>query len=107
MSTYLAGSLVTVATYSGSVASPAGGFRNADGVLADPMVVVLRYRAAGQPLVTVTYPDARIVRDGTGLYRANLDTTGSPAGQWSYEWIGTGLIQAAAEGAFEVTAAFT
>ena len=109
MNSYLSGSVVRVATYSGSVASPLGGFRDASGNLADPTTVTLKYQAGPQATeTTIVYPDARIVKDSVGLYHADLDTTGSaPAGSkpviWPYEWIGTGTVQAPAQNAFEVT----
>jgi hypothetical protein len=104
-STYLAGSLVRVATYAGTVASPAGGFRDSSGNLVDPEQVVLKYQpGASASVVTVTYPAAPVTRDGTGLYHADLDTTGSPAGAWTYVWEGSGGAQAAAQGAFTVQA---
>jgi len=67
-------------------------------------VVTLEYRPGhGQPLVTIIYPDARIVRDGTGLYRSGIDTTPAAVSDvWTYEWIGTGAVQAPARNAFAV-----
>lgn len=108
MNTYLAGNIVRVATYSGTIASPVGGFQDQNGVLADPTVVTLSYRPGpGTSVVAVVYPDARIVKDGTGLYHADLDTTGtSPSSTWTYLWDGTGAIEAAADNAFIVTAPF-
>lgn len=105
MNSYLDGTLVTVATYSGSVGSPLGGFRDRSGNLADPTTVTLKYAKAGTPETVVTYPNAPIVKDSAGLYRADIDTTGSaPVNPiiWSYEWIGTGAVQAPAQNQFEV-----
>jgi len=104
VNSYLAGSLVRVATYSGPILSPAGGFRDVNGNLADPTTVTLQYRpGTGQAVVTVTYPSAPIVKDGVGLYHADLDTTPATAtGVWTYECIGTGAVQAPARNAFAV-----
>lgn len=105
MNSYLDGSLVTVATYTGSVANPVGGFRDANGNLADPTTVTLKYAKAGSPETVVVYPAAPIIKDAVGLYRANIDSTGSaPVNPiiWSYEWIGTGTVQAPAQNQFEV-----
>lgn len=108
MNSYLAGSLVQVATYSGSVSSPVGGFRDASGNLADPTTVTLKYRAGPAAAeTTAVYPAAPIVKDGVGLYHAALDTTGSATATtgpviWPYEWIGTGAVQAPAQNQFEV-----
>jgi hypothetical protein len=108
VNTYLAGNIVRVATYSGTISAPAGGFQDQNGVPADPTVITLSYRPGpGAAEVTIIYPDARIVRDGAGLYHADLDTTGtSPSATWTYLWDGTGAIQAAAANAFIVTAPF-
>jgi hypothetical protein len=104
-STYLAGSLVRVATYAGSVTSPVGGFCDSGGSLGDPVQVTLKYRpGVAAEVVTVTYPNALITRDGTGLYHADLDTTGFPTDTWTYVWEGSGGVQAAAEAAFGVQA---
>jgi hypothetical protein len=101
--TYLAGSLVRVATYTGPVGNPTGGFRDENGDLADPTTVVLEYREGlGGSLVTVTYPASPLVKDGTGLYHADLDTTGSPEAPWEYALIGIGAVQAVASNVFIV-----
>jgi hypothetical protein len=104
VNTYPAGALVRVATYSGTIASPVGGFRDASGNLADPTVVTLQYRAGppGQPVTTVTYPASPVVRDAPGLYHADLDTTASPTAVWTYWWDGTGAVQAPASNTFSV-----
>lgn len=104
--TYLAGSLVRVATYAGGLPDPSGGFRDADGILADPTTVTLKYRpGVNAVVVTVVYPAAPIVRDDTGLYHADLDTTGASTDDWTYEWIGTGEVQAIADRTFHVQGA--
>jgi hypothetical protein len=104
--TYLAGSLVRVATYAGSVASPVGGFTDSDGNLVDPEQVTLKYQpGATAEVVTVTYPSPPTTRDGTGLYHADLDTTGFPTDTWTYLWEGSGGAQAAADSTFGVQAA--
>jgi len=104
VNSYLAGSLVRVATYSGPISSPTGGFRDATGTLADPTTVTLSYRPGpGQALVVVTYPSAPIIKDGTGLYHADLDTTAATVSAvWTYEWDGTGAVQAPARNSFAV-----
>jgi hypothetical protein len=105
--TYFAGSLVTVATYTGPIGNPTGGFRDANGNLADPTTVTLAYRlgATGTP-ITAVYPAAPIVKDAVGLYRAALDTTGSPETPWTYAFEGTGAVQAVAENTFIVRTLF-
>jgi hypothetical protein len=87
---YIAGSLVTIATYATSaqnpISNPIDGFRDRTGALADPNTVTVKYRRPDGTVVSITYPDIRIVRDNTGLYRTDVDTTGE-AGQWTYEWL--------------------
>lgn len=108
LNTYLAANIIRVATYSGTIASPVGGFRDQNGNLADPTTITLSYRQGpGAPLVTAVYPAAPIVKDGVGLYHADLDTTGTnPSATWTYEWLGVGNVQAAAANAFIVDAPF-
>jgi hypothetical protein len=105
---YLSGNLVRVATYSGSISSPSGGFLDENGILADPTTVTLTYRPGpSSPLVSVTYPSTPVVRDAAGLYHADLDTTDAAATAiWTYEWGGTGTVQATAASEFTVTVPF-
>lgn len=105
ISTYLAGSLVRVATYAYSVAAASGGFRDSNGNPVDPTTVVLSYRpGVSASVITVTYPSFPISHDGVGLYHADLDTTGYSTDTWTYTWSGTGAAQAIAEGSFYVQA---
>ena len=103
---YPQGSLVRVQTYSGTIANPVGGFRDANGTPATPTAITLKYKpGAAANTVSVVYPAAQIVLDGTGLYHADLDTTGAmliPLDEWTYQWFGTGNIQATAKAIFEV-----
>jgi hypothetical protein len=105
---YLSGNTVRVATYSGPVNSPAGGFRDASGNLTDPGMVTLSWRTGQeQPVQSTTYPSSLIVKDGTGLYHADLDTSGATTiDTWTYEWSGAGGVQAAAVNSFAVTIPF-
>jgi hypothetical protein len=110
VNSYYTGALVRVATYTGPSISPTGGFMDVNGNLADPTVITLKYKpGSAASTITVIYPTAPIVKDGVGLYHADLDTTGLlPVGmaldEWTYEWIGTGAIQAPALNIFEVKA---
>ena len=100
---YVAGSLIRVSSYGGTIAFPTDGYRDINGNLIDPASVILTYIDGQGTRHTVTYPTAPIIKDGTGLYHADLDTT-SLAGSWSYEWSSTGTGQAAKIGTFIVTA---
>jgi hypothetical protein len=103
---YYTGSLITIANYTGTIAAPIQGFRDANGNLADPTTVILKYRpGSAAATITITYPDARIVKDAVGLYHANIDSTGLTTQQideWQYEWIGQGSIIAALLNTLEV-----
>jgi hypothetical protein len=93
--TYLAGNLIRVTC----------AFANAAGAAADPTTITLKYRpGSGAAVTTVVYPSAPIVRDSTGNYHADLDTTSSAPGisPWSYEWAGTGAVQALNTSVFNV-----
>lgn len=63
----------------------------------DPTTITLKYKDAGGAIQTVTYPTAPVVKDATGVYHADLDSTGwtGPGNAlWLVEWIGTGACQA-------------
>jgi hypothetical protein len=74
----------------GNLVRVSGSFLNAAGAAADPTTVILRYR---RPLDTViisfTFPSAPIVKDSTGNYHADLDTTAQSGNSeaWVYEWM--------------------
>ena len=77
-------------------------FTNTSEVVTDPTTVTclvkLRY-VIGSTATTYTYP-ATIIKDSTGVY--HVDVTPTTEGIWDYRWVGTGTVQAAAEGAFNV-----
>lgn len=67
----------------------------------DPTTVVLTYRAPSGTTTTLTYlTDAAVVKDGTGVYHA--DIVASTAGIWSWRWVGTGAAAGVDEGSFSV-----
>ena len=77
-------------------------FTNSAGVVTDPTAVTcllkLRY-VIGSTATTYTYP-ANITKDSTGVF--HVDVTPTTEGIWDYRWVGTGTVQAAVEGAFNV-----
>ena len=75
-------------------------FTNAAGQAADPDTVTLTYRTKGGAVVTKTSPD--VVRDSTGNYHCDIDTTGA-AGMYRYRFAGAGAVIAAAQSEFSVT----
>jgi hypothetical protein len=85
MNIYMAGALVTVS---------ASFIDNETSALADPTTVTLSTCVnRGVPTVYTYGTGDEIVRTAVGEYTANLDTTAKP-GKWTYEWIGTGAVQA-------------
>lgn len=66
-------------------------FTSFAGAAVNPDIVTLQYLAPGQPLRTLTWtnptgdPSGTIVKTGTGIFQADVDTTGLP-GVWAYEW---------------------
>lgn len=87
-----AGSVISV--YAGTLVVVTGTFTAADGkTLVDPTTVELRYSqgVTGYPVTKWTFP-ANLQTAGTGIYQAELDTTGLP-GIWAGVWQGTGVCQ--------------
>lgn len=96
MNTYVSGSLVRVT----------GSFFDVTGTAADPTTVTLKYKKDAGDVTTLTYADADLTKDATGVYHVDLDTTGwaGPDTQlWTLEWIGTGTVIAIVSDAFKVT----
>lgn len=98
MNTYMAGSLVR------SIAK----FADINGNIGDPTTITLKYKIGIGSTTTVVYPSAPIVKDSTGVYHADFDTTGWAGATdlvYTTEWSGTGTIQAIATDSFQVDAA--
>ena len=73
-----------------------------------PESVTLKYKSGAGSVTTVTYPSPPIVKDSTGNYHADLDTTGwsgPDALLYATEWAGTGTVQAIGSDYFQVTPA--
>lgn len=79
-------------------------FQKADKTLTDPTIVRLRIIDPTGAAVTHIYAvgSGLITRDSAGLYRAQI--VPSIPGRWHYRWEGFGVLNAAAEGAFNVPA---
>jgi hypothetical protein len=93
--TYTAGSLVRVT---------ASFFNALTQSNADPSTVTLKVSTNRGTTSTYIYGQSAVGRDGVGLYHFDIDTTNLP-GNWNYEWIGTGAIQAIDSAWFVVNAA--
>lgn len=91
----------------GALVRVSAAFTNLAGSAVDPSVVRVKVRAPGQTTLTQTSllygTDAALVKDSTGNYHADVDTT-STAGIWYYRWESTGTGQAAGEREFMVAA---
>src|SRR5215472_6709212 len=91
---------------SGSLATSTATFLDDTGSPADPTTITLKYKVGSGSTTTVVYPSAPVTRASTGVYQAELDTSGfSGPGQqlWTIEWIGTGTVQAIGVSYFLVT----
>jgi hypothetical protein len=74
-------------------------FTDVEGKPTDPSVVTLRYKDPSNDTVYVK-TGTEIVKDATGEYHFDLDTTDFSKGAWHYKWIGTGTVTAAQSWAF-------
>ena len=106
MNTYQVGSLVTV---SNSDYTSNGFIETSTGMLADPAVVTLSISIGEVALLDSTYDSGSttgpytIIKNNTGSYSAELDTT-DLLGEWIYTWSGTGGgPQAVKSATFSVT----
>lgn len=100
MATYTIGSLVRVSTLPNH-------FRDASGAPCDPTTVTLLIRSPDKVETSYPYGSSAVVRDGYGAYHFDVGPL-TQAGAWSYRWVGTGAVIAAAEGRFDVRkSAFT
>jgi hypothetical protein len=69
-------------------------------VLTDPTTVTLKVEDPAGTETSYTYAAATITKSGTGIYTKNVACT--LAGTWKYRWIGTGAVEAVAEGEFVI-----
>jgi hypothetical protein len=71
-------------------------FASITGTAIDPDTVTFSWQVQGGATATYTYtngtgdPTSTIVRDGVGLYHADIDTSGHP-GSWVWRWSGSPL----------------
>lgn len=76
-------------------------FTTTSGLAADPTTVTCKYEdPSGNTTTKVYISDAEVVKTATGAYYLDIDC--DEAGTWYYRWIGTGAVQAAAQGRFYV-----
>lgn len=97
---------MTTPYMSGSLITSTATYFDENGDAADPTVVTLKYKTGSGATITAVYPSLPVTRVSTGVYQAELDTTGftGPAQQlWTVQWAGTGNVQAIAVSHFQVT----
>lgn len=89
---YLAGDLVRVsATFETS------------GIPTDPTTVVFKYKSPSGAITTWTFGvNSQVVKDGLGIYRADIDV--NAGGTWYFRWEGTGAVQGAIQDSFTALA---
>jgi hypothetical protein len=74
-------------------------FVNAGNTPTDPTTVRVRWKVHGGTETVWTYgTDSQVVKDGTGLYHADIPV--AEVGLYYYRIEGTGTVQAAEEGTF-------
>jgi hypothetical protein len=84
----------------GALVRVRGSFADSTGAAVDPNAVGLAYDVAGGAETVLAYP-AAIVKDSTGNYHYDIDTTPAP-GAYKYRWYSTGSGQASNRGLFFV-----
>lgn len=85
----------------GDLVTISGTLTSAAGTELDPTVAHCEYKDPSGNVTTLTYPtDAALVRDGVGIYHADIDA--DRAGTWRYRFYSTGTGQGANEESFNV-----
>jgi hypothetical protein len=79
---YYVGQAITLSNWTGPLATPTGGYKNASGALYDPSTPTLRYRLPGQTVTSVS--GGSLTKDATGLYHTVVTPTadGVIVGAW-------------------------
>ena len=93
---------------SGTLVRSSAAFADITGAAADPGTITFKYKSGAGSTTTVTYPSSPIVKDSTGHYHADLDTTGWAGPDdllYATEWTGTGTVQAIAADYWQVVPA--
>lgn len=76
-------------------------FRDENNQLADPSVVIFRYRNPAGNITSYTFGvDVQLQRHSIGVYYIDVDI--DSAGSWFYRFEATGTVKAASESKFTV-----
>jgi hypothetical protein len=87
----------------GSPVLLSGAFYNVSGTFVDPTTVTVKIRLSGGAVDTYVYvTDPEVVKTSTGCYY--ILYTPAFAGQYYFQWSGTGTLEALNESGFTVTA---
>ena len=85
-------------------------FTSVAGTVTDPTEVLFAYRVGNGPATQFTYSpggsEGSIIKDSTGNYHIDIDTTGKP-GTWTITWVGidtTGTVQTRSETEVQISA---
>lgn len=84
----------------GNVIRVTGTFRNAVNALADPTVIVVKYRKPNGTITTATLAAGQVIKETLGVFYHDINTTGGPVGRWAYKFYATGAVVASGEWAF-------
>lgn len=80
-----------------------GTFKNDAGAATDPTTVKFVFEKPNETATTYVYlTDAQLVRDSPGVFHVDLVPAAGEDGLWLYRWEGTGAVQQAEPGSFEV-----
>ena len=78
-------------------------FKNRLEQLADPSTITLYVDPPNEATISFQFGvDSEVVRDAVGTY--HCDVLADDAGDWPYEWKGTGTVETAGDGLFTVSA---
>ena len=85
------------AYYAGNKVRISVAFTDSTGAPTDPGAVSLKYGFSVQAVTVQTYNPGNVIKDSTGNYHYDFDTTGLN-GKLLYEWIATGAGQSSTAG---------
>lgn len=91
---------------SGTLVRSSAAFTDINGAATDPDTITLKYKSGSSATVTAVYPASPVIKDSTGDYHADFDTTGfaGPDTQlWITQWAGSGAVTAIGDDSFGVT----
>ncbi len=74
------------------------------GIPTDPTTVVFKHKSPSGAVTTWTFGvNSQVVKDGVGIYRADIDV--NAGGTWNFRWECSGAAQGAIQDSFTALAA--